>query len=220
MRSGVVVLLATASVLGCSDERPGSDRAASGAASSATSGPGGAGEGGAGAEGGGGSGGSAGVGGAGAAGGDGGAGGDAGSGGAGGGGGALKANLEDGVWLIGWAGGLDHFSWVRFVFTTGTQGSIELLTPDQPTFTPYFPCEGMGLFSIDEATSEALMQLPAACAQTTTLGFESFSPAGGPPSAILTAAIQDQSVGQAISGYKYASSHCNAAFTTCGDPYQ
>jgi hypothetical protein len=78
----------------------------------------------------------------------------------------------------------------------------------------------MGLFSIDDAASEALLQLPAACAQTTTLAFESFSPAGGPPSAILTAAIQDQSTAQAISGYKYASSHCNVAFTMCSDPYR
>ena len=155
---------------------------------------------------------------AGGVGGDGGAGAD--PGGAGGGGGQLKANLEGGVWLIGWAGGLDHFSWVRFDFTNATQGSIELLTPDQLSFTPYFPCEGMGLFSIDEAASEALLQLPATCAQTTTIGFESFSPAGGPPSAILTAAIQDQSTAQAISGYKYASSQCDAAFTMCSDPYQ
>jgi hypothetical protein len=124
------------------------------------------------------------------------------------------------VWLLGWAGGLDHFSWVRFVFTNATQGSIELLTPDEPTFTPYFPCEGMGLFTIDEAASEATLQLPAACAQTTTLGFQSFSPAGGPPSSILTAVIQDQGVAQAISGYKYASDHCNVTFTMCNDPYR
>jgi len=122
--------------------------------------------------------------------------------------------------LIGWSGGLDHFSWVRFTFDSGTSGSIDVLTPEQPSFTPYFACEGTNSFSVDEATSEVSLQLPPPCAAAPTLVFESFSQSGGPPSAILVAAIEHQGVDQPLSGFKYTAGQCDAAFTMCGDPYQ
>lgn len=223
MRFRFLVLLVGSCLVGCSDDPPEGERAASGVASSSTSGTSGAG-----ASGGGGSGASAGSGGGGAVGGTGGAGGAGGNGGTGGdggstgvgGGGALKDNLDDGVWLIGWAGGLDHFSWVRFSFASPTDGSIDLLTPEQPSFTPYFPCEGTGSFDIDEAASEATLQLPAGCGTDATLVFQSFSQAGGPPGVILVAQIEHVGGGQSISGWKYDASKCDAAFTACADPYQ
>lgn len=175
----------------------------------------GSGGGGAGGEGGAGSGGETGSGGAGGVG-----GGSGGAGGAGGGSSMFTDTLDKGVWLIGWAGGLDHFSWVRYTFLTPTQGSIDVLDSICVSCTPYFPCQGKGLFSADPAANEVLMQLPMACNnKTVTLTFSNFTPPGAfPPSATLSASITEQPA-TPLQGYQYPEAHCDAGFTTCKSPW-
>jgi hypothetical protein len=150
----------------------------------------------------------------------GGAGGATGTGGTGGGGATFPDVLDDGVWLIGWSGGLDHYSWVRFQFLAMNQGTIDVLDAVGPTLTPFYSCEGMGLFSADPATGVATLQLPAGCGANSLLKFASFSPPSGfPPGATLESSIVEQGSMQPLMGYLYPSSQCDAAFTSCTSPF-
>jgi hypothetical protein len=149
-------------------------------------------------------------------------GGSGGNGGQGGGGGGGTAGfleiLGEGVWLIGWSGGLDHFSWVRYTFTNGTLGTIAVIVSECASCTPYYACDGQGSFSVDAATSEVVMQLPAACDAESILTFGSFSDPGGfPAGATLMAQITEQ--GQSLVAYQFPSGFCDAGFTMCGPPF-
>jgi hypothetical protein len=143
-----------------------------------------------------------------------------GNGGAGGGGNAFTATLGEGVWLLGWSGGLDHFSWVRFVFSTELQGSIDVLDSVCPSCTGFFQCEGKGMFSADPQNSSVLLQLPMACGDaTTTLTFGPFtSMPGYPPSATLGASVTDEN-GQGYGAFQFPASFCAVDFSTCSDPF-
>lgn len=128
--------------------------------------------------------------------------------------------LGQGVWLIGWAGGLDHFSWVRFEFLTATSGTFTLLDPMGVTLTPYYPCEGSGPFQVDLGLGTVVLELPAACNMPKAwLDVESFfDPAGFPPHAIQGANIK--TMGQYIQGFQHNASFCDMGFTVCPDPFQ
>ena len=132
--------------------------------------------------------------------------------------------LDEGIWLIGWGGGLDHFSWVRFNFQTPTQGTFDLLDLVGPAYTRYFFCEGLGMFTADPPASKVMLQMPMGCdmggmPQTETLTFESFYTSGFPPQANLGASVVTQNM-QYLNGFRYPSSICNAGFTMCADPFQ
>lgn len=131
----------------------------------------------------------------------------------------FPAALFEGVWLIGWSGGLDHFSWVKFTSVTETTGTYELLDPIGVTTTPFYPCEGSGTFTIHLGTAVVTLNLPAACNMPkSSLDFLTLADAAGyPPHATKTAQIQ--SMGQTLEGYLHPSSFCDAAFTACGDPF-
>lgn len=128
--------------------------------------------------------------------------------------------LDDGVWLIGWSGGLDHYSWVKFVFQTATTGTFTLLDPMGVTLTSYYMCEGSGAFSTDLGTGVVTLELPAACGMAKSiLDFESFfSPGGFPPHATMGANIK--TMGQYIQGFQHDAGFCDQNFTACGDPFQ
>jgi len=142
-----------------------------------------------------------------------------GSGGAGGSGG-FPGLLDDGPWIFGLSGGLDHYSWVRFDFVDPTKGSIAVLDAQGPSFTPYFQCEGTGLFTTDPALGTAMLQLPGGCNMTVTFHFDSFgAPMGFPANALVAAKITVQGQGTMLDGYQYAPGWCDAAFTSCMPPF-
>ena len=128
--------------------------------------------------------------------------------------------LGDGFWLIGWSGGLDHYSWVRFTFQTSTTGTFTLLDAAGVSLTPFYPCEGSGPFTVSLGTGVVVLELPAACdTPEAYLDFVSFADPGGfPPHAIKAAEIL--TLGQTISGYQHDAAFCDAAFTMCGAPFQ
>jgi hypothetical protein len=144
--------------------------------------------------------------------------------------GEICETIDDGPWLLGWSGGLDHFSWVRFSFTpmSSTEGQIDLLDPVCASCTPYFSCQGPGSFKINTVTNEVDMKLPMGCdelgaPQIVTLAFAGLAPAMGyPPKAILTASVSvvSQPMAQQLEGYQYPPEHCDPGFGSCADPFQ
>lgn len=132
----------------------------------------------------------------------------------------LLTELAAGPWMFGWAGGLDHFSWVRFNFVNATQGSVDVLDAECPSCTGYWGCEGQGLFSADPAHQSLILQLPQGCNnEGHDLVVQALKPPGGfPMSATLEASLTDD--GNAISGYQYPKTFCDATFKMCGDPFQ
>jgi hypothetical protein len=73
-------------------------------------------------------------------------------------------SFRDSVWLIGWSGGLNHFSWVKFNFLspTGLNGTASVMNAAGVGTTPYFRCEGNGgLFSVDPAARQIVLQTTA-----------------------------------------------------------
>ena len=150
-------------------------------------------------------------------------GGSAGPGGAGGGGVSDPTfqTLDQDVWLIGWAGGLDHFSWLRFEFVSDNGGTYDLIDAQGFTLTPYYPCTGSGSFSADPQTDTLTLQLPSACNGSSVLRVEGFAnPQGYPPHAILNANLTELMTMKPLSGHQHQASFCDAGFTSCGDPFQ
>jgi hypothetical protein len=142
------------------------------------------------------------------------------SSGTGGAGPNLLDELAAGPWMFGWAGGLDHYSWVRFNFVNATQGSVDVIDSECPSCTGYWPCEGVGLFSAEPGTHSLILQLPEGCNnEGHDIVFEALkAPGGFPMSAVVAADVTDD--GNAIEGYRYPKSFCDATFKTCGDPFQ
>ncbi|MBK8258044.1 MAG: hypothetical protein IPK82_35930 [Polyangiaceae bacterium] len=131
----------------------------------------------------------------------------------------FPAELGEGVWLIGWFGGLDHFSWFKFAFAGPDVGTFDLLDPLGVTLTPFYPCQGKGLFTTDAAQGILHLTLPATCnLPVQHLTFEAFFPPGDfPPHATLAAQIAANQ--GPLGGYQHAADFCNADFTACGDPF-
>lgn len=139
--------------------------------------------------------------------------------------------LFQGVWFVGWAGGLDHFSWVKFTESAPGQanGTWAALDSKCGSCTPYFQCEGKdGLFIASKSDPKTVtMQYPLACAGGSGApGSEEWTvtaistPSGFPPGAQLELSLQvGASPSQTISAYQYPASQCNGAFTQCTAPF-
>jgi hypothetical protein len=133
--------------------------------------------------------------------------------------------LFSGVWFAGWAGGLDHFSWMKFTKSGQTNGQWAALDSVCTSCTGYFSCEGSdGLFSASSSPPQTLtLQYPQSCTgptgeDWTILGFE--SPPSFPPGALLQMNIQVGSGGGLnLQAFLYPASQCNAGFTSCTNPF-
>ncbi len=126
--------------------------------------------------------------------------------------------LDDGPWLIGWAGGLDHFSWVFFDLGSGT---FEVVDASCVSCTPFIQCTGTGSFSTDAEAAAATLALPPPCAQAMTFVFGPFEPAPDfPPSALVHSAIIENPTTQQLDAYLYPDSFCSGTPTICSDPFQ
>lgn len=134
--------------------------------------------------------------------------------------------LFQGVWFAGWAGGLDHFSWMKLTKSGATNGQWAALDSVCTSCTGYFPCEGNdGLFIASSAstTQSLTLQYPQACTgstgeEWTILGFD--SPPAFPPGALLQMNIQvGNGAGLTLQAFLYPASQCNAGFTSCTNPF-
>jgi hypothetical protein len=135
--------------------------------------------------------------------------------------------LYSGVWLAGWSGGLDHYSWLEFTPSSASQpnGTWAALDLECTSCTGYFACEGSdGLFAASGGgpKQEIVLQYPQACqssGETWTIVGMSSSPSF-PPGALLSLDVQvDPSSGPSLTMLLYPKSQCNAAFTSCTSPF-
>jgi len=126
--------------------------------------------------------------------------------------------LDDGVWLVGWAGGLNHFSWLRFQYLGTTNGTVDLLALTCAGCTSFYPCDGQGQFTLDPATAEMVIDLPVACAGQATLVFGAFYDVEWPMGTLTGVEVTDGMY--PIEGYLFPPGQCDPAFTSCTDPFQ
>jgi hypothetical protein len=136
--------------------------------------------------------------------------------------------LFTGVWLVGWIGDLDHFSWVKFTRSAPGQsnGTWATLSSNCAACAPYFHCEGSdGLFSANATDKSLVLQYPLSCSDSGAPGAETWSftgfhpPAGYPPGAILHAAItKDPTAPGPIGAYLFPATQCTDTFKSCTEP--
>jgi hypothetical protein len=144
-----------------------------------------------------------------------------GQGGQGGGAGDFPQTLGIGLWLVGWSGGLDHFSWMRFSFFDQLSGSFDMIDAECGSCTPLYPCEGSGSFTADPVTRQLTLSLPVDCSDTSMLEFGAFAaPSGFYPAAILEAPVTEVGTANQLVAAQFGEVHCDPTFTMCPSPFE
>jgi hypothetical protein len=149
------------------------------------------------------------------------------SGGSGGSGGepsstTFPAALSVDVWVVGWSGGLDHYSWIRFAAAddTGSIGTWQARDATCAACTGYLPCKGATGTWTGTKPSGALFEVtltpPPGCADQKPHVWEFVDVAQPeyPPRAEFAThlRIDAQNV---ILAERYPKAACNPTFTAC-----
>jgi len=130
----------------------------------------------------------------------------------------------NGIWLIGWMGDMNHFSWVRIrIVSPGLgAGTADFLAGDDLAINfPYWQCSGLGNFLFSEKPNSILFTFPASCPSgiQREYVFDPFrAPGSYPKGAILSATVTPLSGSSALVGYKFPDTQCLADMTSCSDP--
>lgn len=131
----------------------------------------------------------------------------------------MQPGALEGVWLVGWSGGMNHYSWVRF----NADFSADVLDgKGLPGNAPLWPCSGQGSWLFTAKLYNVHLTLPAGCSSTigVDLTFESLAaPTGYAKGAILQANVTTQPNGTPLEAYKFAASQCDAGMTSCKSPF-
>jgi hypothetical protein len=141
---------------------------------------------------------------------------------------SFPAVLE-GVWLVGWSGGMNHYSWIRFsaFVSYGKKSEARVLVGKEIlSNTPYFGCGGQITWWMGAAARTAYLDFPSTSCDPSgiaTVGyvFSEVTPPDGssPPGTLLKATLKEQATLKAISGFKLPADTCDAAMTTCKSPF-
>jgi hypothetical protein len=131
----------------------------------------------------------------------------------------------DGIWLVGWIGGLNRFSWIKFTVTSKAGGTAIIQKGTLTSGTvPYWNCSGSTTWNITAKPNTIQLHYPDSLCTGMKSGsftFTSIAPFTGtyPKGAQFVAAIQAlTSTPATVSGYKFPPSQCDATLTTCKDP--
>ena len=133
---------------------------------------------------------------------------------------SLPANyseiLEQGLWLCGWSGGLEHYSWVYF-----DSGALSILDADCPSCTSYFGCAGTdGEYLFGELMGSVIFTTPSSCPEPRRVAWmmtELCPPDGVPPGSLAYATFTD-TTGEFRCDL-YPSEQCNTALSSCPAPW-
>ena len=128
----------------------------------------------------------------------------------------IQPGAFEGLWLIGWSGGMNHFSWVlalpggKALFNDGAS-----LTANGPLWS----CNGEGSWSMTQKPETIFLYLPPSCPGM-PLTFQSFQGKPDyPKGCVLSATLEPQSPsGMPLMACKFPSSQCDATLTSCVDP--
>ena len=135
----------------------------------------------------------------------------------------LNEFLTGGDWLIGWSGGLDHYSWFRFAqgSTSPDQGTVRTV-PVTCTGCESLGCEGdAGTYEI--VGNEVHVGFPGSCMFSLRFGNLASPPApstGSGSKAVASAlVVVDVELGPSYQALLYAPLvACDVGFTTCAFP--
>ncbi|GMV16439.1 MAG: hypothetical protein HS104_18965 [Polyangiaceae bacterium] len=131
----------------------------------------------------------------------------------------MQPGALEGIWLVGWSGGMNHYSWVRF----NADFSADVLDgADLPANGPLWPCSGKGSWLFSAMLWNVHLTLPAGCSSmiAADLTFESLKAASGyAKGAILEANVTQPPNGTPLEAYKFAASQCDAAMSSCKSPF-
>ena len=125
----------------------------------------------------------------------------------------------EGIWLIGWSGGMNHYSWVRL---TGEMAGVAdfLDGADLAVNGPFWSCSGQGSWLVTAKPNTVMLTFPSECnLPAKVLTFETFQlPTGWPNGVRLVAQLTDLDVSVYLEGYQFPPSQCDAAMASCTDP--
>jgi hypothetical protein len=124
-----------------------------------------------------------------------------------------------GTWLVGWSGGMNHFSWVRL-----EPGSVArfLDGADLSVNAPFWQCNGVGQWAPTARIDTVALYFPEGCDPSfLALSFLKVVPAGGYPKGATEAASIETTLasGSFVEGYKFPHAQCDDTLTTCVDPF-
>ena len=72
----------------------------------------------------------------------------------------MQPGALEGIWLVGWSGGMNHYSWVRF----NADYSADVLDGAAlPINAPFWPCSGKGSWLFSAMLWNVHLTLPAGC---------------------------------------------------------
>lgn len=133
-------------------------------------------------------------------------------------------DLVPGLWLIGWSGGLDHLSWVRF--TGSGVGYFRSQASRAKGMTPYFRCTGQGSWLIAAKPRTIFVSFPGNCPPESLQGVAqsyTFGAVHPTPTFMKKALLQvdfDVEPSQPpLLGLKFPDDTCDATLTQCADPF-
>jgi hypothetical protein len=134
--------------------------------------------------------------------------------------------LFEGIWLFGWSGGSNHFSWIRFSALSadpaspGT-GTVDILAGKDAVVSNlgFWPCDGQGHWFITQRPDTISIELPPACPPTSDQTYTITAIQDGPgtflrPGSAQRIALSGGSLAP-VEAFRYPDSQCDAAMTAC-----
>jgi hypothetical protein len=130
-------------------------------------------------------------------------------------------SILPGIWLVGWSGGLNHYSWVRIDPGGGTGAAEYLPGTELQSNAPYWSCSGSGTWTITQKPNTVLLMFPAVCnIQPMSLTFDSFyAPGTYPKNANLGARISTNPPTQPLDGWRFPPNQCDGQMASCTNPF-
>lgn len=133
--------------------------------------------------------------------------------------------LLDGVWLMGWIGGLNRLSWIRFDISSPMAGTAIINSGTLSGGTmPYWNCSGVASWNVTAQPNTFQLHYPSAECTGMRSGTFVLTRIGPPtrsyPNVQMEATFDAYGVNpSAILGYKFPPDQCDAAMTSCTDPF-
>lgn len=131
----------------------------------------------------------------------------------------------NGIWLIGWGGGLNHYSWARFSVSAASNGKADLLDGKGLKYNvPLWNCSGSTSWNTISSSSITIqLHWPSGTCtsyKSSNFTFTNFKKPGSyPKGAILEADVSvSPGMPSPLKAYKFPASQCDAAMKTCKDP--
>ncbi len=129
----------------------------------------------------------------------------------------MNPGALEGLWLVGWSGGANHFSWIRIdpggkaVINDGKNLNANI---------PFWDCNGAATWFLSAKIETLGINMPSGCNPGfTTLTFDSWvgKPAY-PKDCLLLANVSEPVSSLPLLACRFPSSYCDAAMKTCKDP--